>query len=358
MLRMGRLSRRGAFRKITFFLVIFLLGLTFLYQDTGGTFAGNTSQYLVLIQQKNGTWKRYENLIEKSAGGSLMVKAKPLSKALGLTYKKNKGGFTIKRGSSRLLTFTRDQKEYIYTKGTSHTAKTAPEQAYISKQSDYNLCQVSTLSNLVYYKLFNSARIKGYESYKGVICYSKYEPIPEAIPDTAPKPTEKPTPTPIPEPTAISIEGVDFPVRDRFLSIEDTLSDWGGAAEIWRKLELEVDRKILASTDLVVETDRIGFSHLVTGGNGVYLTKSTKGYQIKITVKLSGSVLAKQNAEILKAMVATISSKPTMVYTAIYDSFTSQETHGIKENAYVVIGDCKIKVVIKEGEVTYSILKA
>jgi hypothetical protein len=73
---------------------------------------------------------------------------------------------------------------------------------------------------------------------------------------------------------------------------------------------------------------------------------------------MSGSILNDQNAAIVKAMVATISSKPILVYTAIYESFTSNETHGINEIKYVTIGDCKIKVEIKNGVVNYLIKKA
>ncbi len=344
-------------RMIAIMLIMFL-SLIFFLHDTGITHAGNSKPYLVLIQQKNGTWKRYENLVETSEGGSLMVKAKLISKALGLTYKKNSSGFVIKRGTDRYITFTRDSKEYIYTDGASFTTGNAPEKAYISKLSSYNLCQVSTLSKLVNYKYSTSTKTKGYESYRGILLFSKYNTIPATVPVSEPVPTKKPTPTPVPEPPVISIEGVEFPVRDRFLTVKDTLSDWGGSAVNWGKLELELDQKILASTDLIVDSNRIGFSHLVKDGDGVYLSKAGKGYKITLSVKLTGSVLAEQNAEVLKAMISTISSKPTLVYQAIYDSFTSNNTHGIMEDSYTVIGDCKIKVMIKDGEVTYYFLEA
>ena len=339
-------------------MISLFLCLIFLFHDTGITHAANSKQYLVLIQQKNGTWKRYENLVETSDGGSLMVKAKLLSKALGFTYKKNSGGFVIKRGASRYLTFTRDSKEYLYTDGASYTTGTAPEKAYTSKLSSYNLCQVSTLSCLVNYKYYGSTKTMGYEGYRGILMFSKYNTIPATVPVSEPIPTKMPTPTPVPEPAVIIIEGVEFPVRDNFLAVKDTLSDWGGASVNWRKLELELDQKILASTDLVVENNRIGFSHLVKDSDGVYLEKTGKGYKITLSVKLTGSVLTEQNAEVLKAMITTISAKPTLVYQAIFDSFTSGDTHGIMEDSYTVIGDCKIKVMIKDGEVTYYILEA
>ena len=191
-----------------------------------------------------------------------------------------------------------------------------------------------------------------------MICYSIYDQIPVKVPSTDPTPTKKPIPTPIPEPAIVSIEGVDFPVRKGFLSLKEAMSDWGGTAAVWVKLEREVDHKIIDATDLVFESDRIGFTHLVAGSDGVYLTKTSKGYKLAINVKLTGSVLAEQNASIVKAMVTTISSKPTIVYQAIYDSFTTEKSHGMNEASYVVIGDCQIKVMIKDGTVTYYIIEA
>jgi hypothetical protein len=355
---MQRILSTKTYKRTFAILIVLLLSLTFLYHDWGNSYAGSSNQYLVLVQQKNGTWKSYKNLIEKSSGGSLMVKAKPISKALGLSYKKTGNGFLIKRSSTRYLTFTKNSKEYTYSSGNTHTVKAAPESAYTSKISSYNLCQVSTLSNLVHYKYFDRPKEEGYESYQGIICYSKYDEIPGTVPGKELIPTKTPTPTPVPEPAAIIIEGVEFPVRDSFLTLKEAKSDWGGAAVYLKQLEKELDQKILPTTDLVITSDQIGFSHQFAGGEGVYLTKASKGYKLAINVKLSGSVLSAQNAEVLKAMAATISSKPTLVYTAIYESFTSENTHGIKEDTYTVIGDCKIKVVIKDGIVTYYILEA
>lgn len=59
----------------------------------------------------------------------------------------------------------------------------------------------------------------------------------------------------------------------------------------------------------------------------------------------------------VKAMVATISSKPLEVYDAIFDSFTTNDTHGINEDDYITIGDCRLKVSMKDGIVTYYIRK-
>lgn len=155
----------------------------------------------------------------------------------------------------------------------------------------------------------------------------------------------------------IIIEGVEFPIRSSFLAPKSTGSDWGGSFSSWSELEHTLDHKIIASTDLILSSDKIEFTHAVAGSDGVILSKTKNGYNISISVKLSGSVLAEQNAAVVKAMVATISSEPTIVFDAIFDSFTSGKTHGITKKKYKKIGDCRIKLRIKDGVVSYLIKK-
>jgi hypothetical protein len=231
----------------------------------------------------------------------------------------------------------------------------APNKAYTSKVSDYNLCQINSLNTLVYYKCFNSAAVDEYSSYDGIVCFSKYKDIPEAVPIAEMQSTKEPIPITELESSSLNIEGVEFPVRADFLAKDKPLSDWGGTANLWSELEQEVDGKIIKSTNLSFDSNRIEFTHLAVGSDGVSLTKADKGYKLSISVKLDGSVIADQNASIVKAMVATISSKPSLVYEAIFESFTSNETHGINEDNYVTIGDCKLKVNSKDGIVTYYI---
>lgn len=345
-------------RKLILVLAIFSC-LVFVHLNSEKVEAESTSKYLVLVQKKDGTWKEYKDLVEISSSGNIMIKAKPLSKALGFTYQKhNNGSFAIKNSSTRYNIYTRDNEDFLYSSDYLYSKILASNVAYTSKESKYNLCHVGSLRTLVNYKFFNSIDAEEYPDYKGVICYSKYNEIPVSVPASTPKPTKEPTPTPKPEPTTISIEGIDFPVRDSFLTLKKVGSDWGGANISWYELEKEVDSKFLDSTDLNIGIDKIEFSHIGAGSDGVYLTKTSSGYKITISVKLSGSVISNQNAAIVKAMLVTISSKPSLVYTAIYESFTTSETHGIKEDKYVTIGDCKIKIKIKDGEVIYYIKKA
>ena len=311
---------------------------------------------MVLIQQKNGSWKKYTDLIEISDKGYLMMKAIRISKALGYTYKNNGNGtFVIKKSATIYNIYTKNTKEFIYVDETGNLPKMATVNACTSKQSDYNLCHISSLRTLVNYQCFNSTVVEAYSNYKGIVCFSKYNDIPESVPIVKKKSAKGPVPTPEPEPPSVDIEGVEFPVRTDFLSKGKALSDWGGTAILWSELEQEVDSKIVKSTNLWFDSNKIEFSHLAIGSNGVSLTKGDKDYRLSISVKLDGSVIADQNASIVKAMVTTISSKPSLVYKAIFDSFTSTETHGINEDTYVIIGDCKLKVKVKDGIITYYI---
>lgn len=340
-------------------LVVLVLCLTGLQQNAKKTYASDSDQYLVIVQQKNGSWKAYDNLVEESDSGSLMIKAKSISKVLGLTYKKyNNGNFVIKRSAKRYNTYNKNSKKYTYTNNLVVSKLEALNITYTSKASKSNVCEAGTLKTLVNYKYFSTAYTKDDVKYKGVLCFSKYESIPVTIPVSDPVPAKTPTPTPQPEPTKIMIEGVEFPVRDSFLSVKNTLSDWGGTVPLWSELELEVDSKIVDTTDLAVSSNKIEFTHMGAGSNGITLVKASEGYKISISVKLGGSVLATQNTSILKAMVTTISSKPTLVYTAIFESFTSGIKHGINEKTYVTVGDCKVKVKLEDGSVIYYIKKA
>lgn len=343
-------------KKITVLLLTLIACISLINFNKNEACASNASQYLVLVQQKDGNWKEYKNIIEKSSTGDLMIKTKSISKALGFSYKNNSNGtFVIKRSSTSYNTYTKNSKEFTYTNGSMITKKSASNMAYTSKTSKYNLCQVSSLNTLVNFKYFNSVNTKDYPSYSGVICYSKYNTIPTSVPTSTPEPTTQPTPTPEPEPTTIIIEGVEFTVRDNFLSLDEAGSDWGGTSSTWAKLEQAVDGKILDTTDLSIGINTIEYSNIGAGCDGVYLTQTSYGYKLSISVKLGGSVIADQNAAIVKAMVVTISSKPSSVYTAIFESFTTDDTHGINEDNYVKIGDCKVKVEIKDGDVIYHI---
>lgn len=345
-------------KRITFLSVILLCFVCVCFNKTEA-YAVTGNNYLVLIQQKDGSWKEYTNLIEVSGGGNLMIKAKRISKALGYSYEKSKNDtFVIKKDVATYNTYTKNVNEFIYTNGSEEITMMAAEMACASKQSEYNLCTISSLNPLVNYKCFNSTAAEEYSDYDGVVCFSKYKEIPTSVPIVELKPAKEPTKAPVTELSTITIEGVEFPVRDSFLTIHQALSDWGGTTTWWSNLEQEYDGKIIESTNLWFDSNTIEFSHQGVGCEGVSLTKGKNGYRLSISVKLNGSVIAEQNASVVKAMVATISSKPMLVYEAIFDSFTSTETHGINQDTYVIIGDCKLKVNIKDGIVTYYILKS
>lgn len=346
---------RGIHKKI---IAIVLVLLCFIYSSIykKEAYADNFDKYLVLVQQKNGSWKEYTNMIEVSEDGYLMIKAKRISKALGFTYVKNSDGtFEIKKNDAEYNIYNKNTYEYVYSDGNEEYTKLAPEQAYTSKQSEYNLCQISSLSTIAYFNIFNTVGTDPYDDYDGIVCFSKYKDIPESVSNIELKPTIVPTPIPKSEPASIKIEGIEFPVRDNYLERDKALSDWGGSAILWSELERVVDGNIIKSTNLAIDSDKIEFTHLGLGSDGISLSKASKGYKLSISVKLEGSAVADQNASIVKAMVATISSKPSLVYDAIFQSFTTNETYGINEDSYVTIGDCRLKVNMKDGIVTYYI---
>lgn len=348
---------RSIYKKVIAILLVFLS-----LMNSGivknQAYANDSNKYLVLVEQKNGSWKAYTNMIEVSDQGYLMIKAKRIAKALGYTYVKNAdGSFEIKVDDSIYNTYAKNSNEFIHSNGIEEIVKMAPEKAYTSKKSEYNLCQISSLSSLVYYKCFTNTGIEAYADYDGIICFSKYEAIPETVPIVEVKPTKVPTPIPSVQNSTITIEGIEFPVRTEFLKRDKTFSDWGGYANLWFDLEREVDGKIIKSTNLAIDSDKIEFTHLGLDSDGISLSKTKKGYKLSISVKLTGSIAADQNASIVKAMITTISSAPNEVYEAIFTSFTTNETYGINEDTYVAIGDCKIKVTMKDGIVTYYIME-
>ena len=349
-------NMRSIHRKLIAIILVLIFCIINMGTYKNNAYANNSDRYLVLVEQKNGSWKEYTNIVEVSDSGHLMIKAKRIAKALGYTYDKNSNGtFDIKKDDSIYNSYIKNTNEYIYSDGIEEFTKLSPENAYTSKLSEYNLCQVSTLSTLVFYKCFNNTGIQEYSGYDGIICFSKYKDIPDTVPVIKLKPTIIPTKAPESNETSVNIEEIEFPLRSGFLKSSKALSDWGGYGLIWTDLEREVDGKIIESTNLHIDSNKIEFTHLGLGSDGISLTKESKGYNLAISVKLNGSIVADQNAQIVKAMVATISSTPSEVYKAIYESFTTNDTFGINEEDYVAIGDCRIKVNMKNGIVTYYI---
>lgn len=159
-----------------------MLCFCFLYLNGKIAAAGSTGNYLVLIEQEDGSWKEYTNLIELSKDGKLMVKAKAVSAALGVAYKNNSSGtFTLKRSSARYNTYTKNSKSFTYVNGSKSTGKTASYKAYTSASSKSNLCGAATLGTLVNYKYFGGTKAKAY-GYSGVVCYSTFKKIPADLP--------------------------------------------------------------------------------------------------------------------------------------------------------------------------------
>jgi hypothetical protein len=346
---------KSIFKRATVLLVAIVISVSFFYFDNEKADASSTGGYLVLVEQKDGTWKSYTKLIEKSNKGKLMIKTSAGAKALGLSYKnKGNGTFTIKKSTTKYNTYTKNSKSYIYTNGSQNTKKTASNIAYTNKTSKINVVSVGTLSSLLKYKYFGASDAKAY-GYSGIICYSSNN-IPISIPTATPKPTAKPTEKPS-NGTTTTIDGVKITSPEKFLP-SDT-SGWGPAEDGLYALEEIVDGKATDTSDLYIAENYIEYSHLGAGTDGVYLYKTSSGYKLSISVDLQGDEIGKANASIVKAMAYTISSEASTLNNAIFESFTTDNTHGINEDSYVTLGDCKIKVDLsQDGVVTYIIKEA
>lgn len=182
------------------------------------------NDYLVLVGQANGTYLAYDDIAFVTAHDKVMVKAKPLAIALGLTYQSNSGhkrkkGFTLSLDNDKLV-FTRNSKTYYFydyistTIQTSCIMLTAPYKQ--SVHENYNAVACSALSALVNYQYYDTTGRTDYVNlgYCGVIVYNRYSGI-AALPALTsvtnhsyytPTVTPTPTPTPIPgNPTVTNI---------------------------------------------------------------------------------------------------------------------------------------------------------
>jgi hypothetical protein len=143
--------------------------------------------FLVLIGQSNGTYIAYNNIAFVTDKDKLMVKAKPLAEALGLTYK-NSNGYWGKKG----FTLTLDKKKNVYTKNSKtyyfYDYSSNSKRPWVDKltaqykqmvyQND-NAVHYATLSTLVYFQYYDTSYTLDYSNlgYRGVVVYSRYNTI-------------------------------------------------------------------------------------------------------------------------------------------------------------------------------------
>lgn len=173
---------KNSYSKIILGLIIFSVMLINLNSPIIGKAASNNT-YLVLIQNSDKTWTAYEELIEPSPNGNLMIYAKPIAEALNLKYiERSDGTFRIKRSTYRYNTYTFGERKYTFkSSSTLNTIRTAVYAPYKSYGSEDALIHSSTLNSLVYNKYFSAAKAAEFraEGYRGVACFSIYGEITE-----------------------------------------------------------------------------------------------------------------------------------------------------------------------------------
>lgn len=177
--------RQNLWRRLTgkrsIMWIIFLLIFTNIVAPSVSKAETKENNYLVLIQNKDNTWTAYDNLIEESPEGNLMVKAKAISEKLNYSYKILKNSnFTIQKSEFRNNIYEKGNQEYTFQSSSSALiAKTTVYAPYTSEKSGHNVCHFSTLNTMLYSKYYSASIAKEYKEkgYKGVICYSKYAKI-------------------------------------------------------------------------------------------------------------------------------------------------------------------------------------
>ncbi|HWT74968.1 MAG TPA: hypothetical protein VN258_09660 [Mobilitalea sp.] len=143
--------------------------------------------YLVLVGQSNGSYVAYSDIAFVTGGNHVMVKAKPLATALGMSYQTNSGhkqkkGITLSLGQDKNV-YIRNSKTYYfldYNSATMQTSQVAYNAEY--KQmvyENYNAVHCATLSTLVNYQYYDTRNNSSYANlgYCGVVVYNKYAGI-------------------------------------------------------------------------------------------------------------------------------------------------------------------------------------
>lgn len=135
----------------------------------------NSNNYLVLVEQNNDTFIAYEDIALVTAKDKLMVKAKPLAKALGFSYTNGNGkkkGCAISNGYEKNV-YTRNSKTYYYYSNKSLKPKSYKADYKQSILQSYNVVHYKSLNTLVDLAYFKSSKASDYDKlgFKGVIVY-------------------------------------------------------------------------------------------------------------------------------------------------------------------------------------------
>ncbi len=135
--------------------------------------------YLLLVQEKDGSWSEYGGCIEKLPKDILMVNASEVAVKTGINYKKNGSKTIIISNGKKKNTYTKDSTTYQYSNGKKTITKTEDYKSYVNAKNKANMIEYSTLKNLIFIKLFNQEEAGEYQAagYAGVLCLSKYHKV-------------------------------------------------------------------------------------------------------------------------------------------------------------------------------------
>lgn len=164
------------------FLTLLMLGmlLSAALPPASAAASEKSGDYLVLVEEKDGTWSSCDDYVELVSTDRLMVRASDIADAIGMKYKKaGTKGFTVSNGK-KSNTYTLDSVKYKYLNNGKASTKTAAYKPFLSKVYKTNMVEYSTLKTLVNVKYYSAADAGDYHvrlKYQGVICFSKYNKI-------------------------------------------------------------------------------------------------------------------------------------------------------------------------------------
>lgn len=142
------------------------------------TEAATAQGYLILVEEKDGSWSEYEGFTEVKAKNQLMVNGSEVAGILSFSYKKNSKTITISSGKKK-NTYTKDSVKYQYSNTGKTVTKTAGYKSYINTVSKETMVEYNTLATLVNIKLYSAKNAGEYQKagYSGVLCLSKYHKV-------------------------------------------------------------------------------------------------------------------------------------------------------------------------------------
>ena len=218
--------KRNRMIALLIILIMFLHNMS--YSELAEASTKSNKNYLILVEQAEGHWIAYDNLVHVSSDGKPMVSAEMMARALGYLYQEHVNTakqFVLTKKANVSNTYTIGKKYYTAQSGKT---KTKVETKSIVAVDINNLyyCEPSTLNKLCYYTFFSGKSIAGYETVAGVdgvLCFSTVKSR-KSLPDY------KKVMTPysqlwyktfvdlnVKEPGKTEIYGVTFTARDHML---------------------------------------------------------------------------------------------------------------------------------------------